>query len=123
MEGEVKNLNSRELINSINRVLKPRPIFSYISFSIPPQKFLLFHNLTSQIPEKLCSSTPSCFSWKYEPELYEVEFNISNEIYYYDLFDVLTDLEKNGFLYSPIVNQTTLIIKYNPVRDAIEVIA
>ena len=123
VDGKIKStLTSIDVLNAINNVSIPTTLFKdNFTITIPKSKLEMKKMLEKDIPQEICKKI-LCNNWHYNSSNYAVIFNVSSKILKYDIFQVLSFLEKNGFIHSPINMQKVLFIKYNKERNCVEVI-
>lgn len=122
VDGDVILIDENVLKEAINYASVPKTLLeSPISFQyFLTKKSELITLLKEVYPQTICNVL-GC-DWYYDPKALQVYFNFTNEIIKYDIPLILSYLERNGNVFSPIRSQTILFIKYNPKRNCVEVV-
>jgi len=130
VDGMIKHLTRQNISDALNEFIYPKKIV-FIEDKIPQiddvkTKSKLKTFLSKDVPESICKSLKTKCSWKFIKSTNDILFNINEDgktkQYSYNVDQILFYIEKNGFVDSFINNQKILLVKYNGVRDAVEVI-
>jgi len=124
VEGKILFLTKNIMAEVINNNTYPSEI--PVNESMIPnlssltKKSELREYLKDEIPSKICwyfnSIGKSC-SFTLKNNI--VTFNITSKIYNYDIDLILSELEREGKIYSPINTQPVIFIKYDASREAV----
>ena len=132
VEVEIDSLTKKNISDAINEVTVPGPI--PVEESMIPSvddiktTMQLKNFLADDVPDSICNSLgEKCSHWKYGESTGYVSFRIildtdTRKTYIYDVAMVIHYLKTEGIIKSVINDQKILLIEYNGIRDAVEVV-